>query len=219
MPNTRRTTQTPTVLPCKPSFIGAGACNFFVPPSLNAGEGSVFWSAEADTSAVLLTQTPTVLPTAGNLSSELRDPAAKSDDQGAHLLLAVGDETIRLVRLAGVPTGTPLAALVPLDADGHDRIEAIDRLLRALQGRTVPADRRLTSQQKRRHRQMLQATDGHLNGANYREIARVIFGIDRVAAEQWKTSALRASVIGLIKGGRAMIGGGYRQLLRHRRKE
>ena len=179
----------------------------------------MYWSVEADTSAVLLTAMPIVLPTAGNLSSELHEPVVASDDQGDHFQLATGGQTIRLVRLAGATNGMPLAALVPLDANGHDRIEAIDRLLRALQGRAVPADRRLTQQQKRRHRHMLQATDGHINGASYREIGRVIFGADRVAAEPWKTSALRATVIGLVKGGRAMVAGGYRQLLRHRHKE
>jgi hypothetical protein len=99
-----------------------------------------------------------------------------------------------------------------------DRIEALDRLLRALEGRAVPADRRLTTQQKRRHRFMLQATDGHMNGASYRQIAYVIYGVERIRGEHWKTSALRDSVIGLIEGGLAMIAGGYRQLLRHRRQ-
>jgi hypothetical protein len=179
----------------------------------------VFWSVEADTSAVLLTQSPIVLPTEGNLSTELRDPAARSDAQGEHMALAVGTQAIRLLRLAGTPAGTALAALVPLDADGFDRIDAIDRLLRALQGRVIPDDRRLTPQQRRRHRQMLQATDGHTNGASYRDIAAVLFGPGRVAAEPWKTSALRATIIGLVHGGRAMIAGGYRQLLRHRRKQ
>ncbi|RWH39204.1 MAG: DUF2285 domain-containing protein [Mesorhizobium sp.] len=208
-----------TVPYCEPNSTGGGVCSFFVPPSLSAGEGPVFWSAEADTSAVLLTQSPIMLPTAGNLSSELREPAARSDDQGAHSLLAFGNQSIRLVQLPGVTPGTPLAALVPLDGDGHDRIAAIDRLLRALQGRAVPDDRRLTPQQKRRHRRMLQAIDGSMTGASYRVIADVLFGPDRVAAEPWKTSALRASVIGLVKGGHAMMAGGYRQLLRHRHKQ
>ncbi|GLQ12538.1 hypothetical protein GCM10007913_44710 [Devosia yakushimensis] len=179
----------------------------------------MFWSVEADTSAVLLTQSPIVLPTAGNLSSELRDPAAQPDDQGEHMVFTVGKQAIRLLRLPGAPAGTALAALVPLDADGFDRIDAIDRLLRALQGRTVPDDRRLTPQQRRRHRQMLQATDGRLNGASYRDVAIAMFGPRRVAAEPWKTSPLRATIIGLVHGGRVMIAGGYRQLLRHRRKE
>lgn len=178
----------------------------------------MLWSAEMDTSAVLLTHAPTTLPTADNLFTKLSETTTLLDEQGVHFLFKASGETIRLVRLAGVAADIPLAALVPLDANGHDRIEAVDRLLRALQGRTVPADRRLTQQQKRRHRHMLQATDGHINGASYRQIADVIYGIDRIRAEHWKTSALRDSVIALVEGGLVMIAGGYRQLLRHRRQ-
>jgi hypothetical protein len=65
---------------------------------------------------------------------------------------------------------------------------------------------------------MLQAVDGSMDGASYREIANVIYGAPRVAADSWKTSALRDSTIDLVKDGRAMIAGGYRKLLRHRRK-
>lgn len=176
------------------------------------------WSAEADTSAVLLAQMPTILPTVGNLYSELREPAARADEDGTHFLFEAGGQAIRIVQLAGAPPETPLAALVPLDPDGFDRTEAIDRLLRALLGRTVPDDRRLTPQQKRRHRFMLQATDGRMNGATYREIAGVIFGVDRIASEPWKTSALRDATTALVKNGLAMIAGGYRTLLRHRRR-
>jgi hypothetical protein len=178
----------------------------------------VFWSAEFDTSIVMLTHAPTIVPAAGNLSVELRETSARSDEQGVHFLLQAGGQTIRLLRLAGVAAGGPLAAIVPLNADGPDRIEALDRLLRALDGRAFPDDRRLTRQQKRRHRFMLQATDGHTNGASYRQIADVIYGVERIRGEHWKTSALRDNVIGLIEGGLAMIAGGYRQLLRHRRQ-
>lgn len=178
----------------------------------------MYWSAEADTSTVLLTHAPDILPAASNLFVALRETSPRPDEQGVHFLLEAGSQTIRLVRLAGVPADSPLAALLPLDADGPDRIEALDRLLRALQGRAVPADRRLTPQQKRRHRFMLQATDGHVNGASYRQIADVIYGVERIRGEHWKTSALRDSVIGLIEGGLAMIAGDYRQLLRHRRQ-
>lgn len=161
---------------------------------------------------------PVILPAAGNLFPALREPAEHSDEDGTHFLFEAGGQTIRLVRLAGVPPDVPLAALVPLDADGFDRTEAIDRLLRALLGRSVPADRRLTLQQKRRQRHMLQATDGRLNGATYRDIAGVIFGVDRVASAPWKTSALRDATTALVKDGLAMIAGGYRTLLRHRRR-
>lgn len=178
----------------------------------------MFWSAEADTSAVLLTQMPIILPAADNLYSALREPAARGDEDGTHMLFEAGGQSmIRLVRLAGVPPDVPLAALVPLDPDGFDRSEAIDSLLRALLGRAVPHDRRLTPQQKRRQRHMLQATDGRMSGATYRDIAGVIFGIDRVASEHWKTSALRDATTALVRDGLAMIAGGYRALLRHRR--
>ena len=178
----------------------------------------MFWSAEADTSAVLLTEAPDLLPAAGNLSSRLGGTSEHPDDEGTHILLSTGTNPIRLVRLAGVRAQTPIAALVPLDVDGFDRIEAIERLLRALLGRSVPRDTRLTPQQKLRHRQMLQATDGRINGATIREIAAVLFGAERVAAEHWPTSTLRVTTSVLVSDGMAMIAGGYRSLLRHRRQ-
>ncbi|MCU7429310.1 MULTISPECIES: DUF2285 domain-containing protein [Paracoccus] len=58
-----------------------------------------------------------------------------------------------------------------------------------------------------------------LSGASYREIAGAIYGADRVRAEAWKTSALRDAVMGFVRDARAMIGGGYRRLLRRRRRK
>ncbi|HDZ74493.1 MAG TPA: DUF2285 domain-containing protein [Aurantimonas coralicida] len=52
-----------------------------------------------------------------------------------------------------------------------------------------------------------------------RDLAKpaVIFGADRVASDPWKTSALRDATIRLVRDGRGMIDGGYRQLLHRRR--
>lgn len=107
---------------------------------------------------------------------------------------------------------------MPLDADSLDRIDALLRLWRALQGRPVAADTRVTRQQRRRLRHMLQAVDGHTRGASHREIANAIFGKTRVAADPWKTSALRDATMGLMRDGLAMVAGGYRALLRRRRR-
>lgn len=112
-----------------------------------------------------------------------------------------------------------LAALIPLDADTLGRIEALTRFWRDWQGRPVPSDTRMTVQQRRRLRLMMRATDGRGNDASYREIACVLYGRDRIAADPWKTSPLRDSVIGLVEGAATMIGGGYLQLLRHRRRQ
>ena len=112
----------------------------------------------------------------------------------------------------------PLAALIPLDESTPSRLEALNRFWRALQGRPVPADTRVTVQQRRRLRLMMRAIDGRTNGATYREIATALYGRERVTSDPWKTSPLRDTVISLVEGGIAMIGGGYLQLLRHRRR-
>ena len=62
----------------------------------------MFWSAEADTCAVLLTQMPIVLPAADNLHPALREPAAREDEDGTHMLVEVDGRSIRLVRLTEI---------------------------------------------------------------------------------------------------------------------
>ncbi|NRC52559.1 DUF2285 domain-containing protein [Mesorhizobium sediminum] len=168
---------------------------------------------------MVLTDVPSLLPSDSNFIDALHPDAPRLDENGAHFLYDLGNgQSLHLVRLIGVDGARPLAALVPLDADGLDRVEAVSRLVKALHGRAVPQDTRLTDQQSRRARHMLQAVDGRTNGASYREIAEALFGVRRVADQPWKTSALRDTVKDLVRDGLAMIQGGYRQLLRHRRR-
>lgn len=112
----------------------------------------------------------------------------------------------------------PTAAIVPLNIEGLDRLEAIYRLLAALHGRAIPPDTRLTRQQRARLRRMLQAFDGYCAGATGQEIAQVIFRIGRISRDEWQVSSARHAVKSLIRDARAMIAGGYRKLLRHRRQ-
>ncbi|WP_241565288.1 DUF2285 domain-containing protein [Paenirhodobacter populi] len=141
----------------------------------------------------------------------------RDSPEGAYTL-HVGTAGIQILLLPGTHPSAPLAAVIPLDADTLDRIEALTRFWRDLYGRKVSRDTRMTPQQRRRLRLMIQAADGRMNGASYREIGRAIFGDPRIAAEPWKTSPLRDAVISLVEGGRTAISGGYLQLLRHRRK-
>lgn len=108
--------------------------------------------------------------------------------------------------------------MVPLDADGLDRIAAVDRLWRSLHGLPALADTRLTPQRRRRLKLMLRAADGRMNNASYREIADALFGASRVTDDPWKTSPLRDTTKDLVRDGLAMIAGGYLRLLRHRRR-
>ena len=58
----------------------------------------------------------------------------------------------------------------------------------------------------------LAGTDATLAGASLREVAEGLFGVDAVAADWHKDSALRARVRRLVRRGDALMRGGYRRL-------
>ncbi|MBZ9937032.1 DUF2285 domain-containing protein [Mesorhizobium sp. BR1-1-16] len=145
--------------------------------------------------------------------------ARRDSAEGSYIVVrSEAQEPFEVLVLPGSRPAKPLAALIPLDADTPGRVEALIRYWRAGRGKPVPADKRMTAQQRRRLRLMMQAADGRSDGASYREIGTALFGRERIASEPWKTSALRDMVIGLVEGATALIGGGYLQLLRHRRR-
>lgn len=108
--------------------------------------------------------------------------------------------------------GQPLAAVVRLDASTPLRLRALARLWRHLEG-AAPAPDPITPQRRRRMKAMLRAVDGRASGAAHRQIAGALYGAARVAAEPWKTSALRDATLRLGRDGAAMVRGGYLVLL------
>lgn len=200
------------------AFLPGGGCDFLARPSLTGLQQNVFWTAETNTSALHIGPSPEMVLTDPRFSSDLHPSSSQPAIDGLHLSYEAGTGHIHLILLDGLQPGQPISAHVPLDAVGLDRIDALSRLWRKLHGHKVPPDTRMTAQQRRRLKNMLRAVDGRMNHADYREIAEVIFGVERVAAEPWKTSALRDAVLDLVKDGFAMINGGYRKLLRHRRR-
>lgn len=141
----------------------------------------------------------------------------RDSPQGSHVIHNTAIAT-QLLLLPGSVTSRSLAALIPLDSHTLGRVEALVRFWRSYHRRPVPPDTRVTNQQRGRLRLMMKAADGRADGASYREIATAFYGTGRIASDPWKTSSMRDAVIGLVRGGRAMIGGGYLQLLRHRRR-
>jgi hypothetical protein len=176
----------------------------------------VLWSPLVDPAVLLFRPTPDFLSPVGGISIEHFSAGQQSSD-GYHAIdrsPACG----QLLFLHGYSADRPPAALIPVDTDMAGRLEALSRFWRAVQRRSIPADTRMTLQRRSRLRLMMRAVDGRGNGASYREVAIALYGRTRVAADPWKTSALRDAVIALAEGGLALIGGGYLQLLRHRRK-
>jgi hypothetical protein len=194
----------------------AGGFDFAGDPSRTAREQTVFWSPKVDTHVLILTPIPALLDASS--PSEIDITFMRENSIGHHAVHVTEALTSHLILLPGTQPDAPLAVLIPLDDSSPDRIEALTRLWQSLQRRTAIPDTRITAQRRRRLRLMIQAIDGRNNGASYRQIANVIYGETRVADHPWKTSALRDSTIGLVKDGLALVAGGYRQLLRHRRR-
>jgi hypothetical protein len=179
----------------------------------------VIWLPEKDTSVVVLATAPDILTTEAGGRSPLSDVDSIADGQGVHGLYDLDPfQQIQILRADAAAGEVPLAASVPLDITGFDRLEAIGRLLAALHGRAIPPDTRLTRQQRMRARRMLQAFDGARDGATQLEIAQVIFRIGNTTRDEWQVSSTRHAVMSLLRDARAMIAGGYRKLLRHRHR-
>ncbi|MDH4989096.1 DUF2285 domain-containing protein [Aminobacter anthyllidis] len=108
--------------------------------------------------------------------------------------------------------------MVPLDAKASERLSSLDRFIRSSMGSSVP-DKRLTSSQRTRLGHMLRALDGRIEGASHFEIAHALFGPRFIVAEEWQDSPFRYTTLRLIRDGYRMIEGGYRKLLRFRRRD
>lgn len=130
----------------------------------------------------------------------------------------MGAAAIPFVLIGAATLDQALAAIIPLDADMPDRLDAVARFSSALAASPPPFDMRITQQRRQRLKSMLRAFDAHACNATYREIAEALFGGPRVTSDPWKTSALRDATIRLVRDGLAMVNGGYRDLLRRRRR-
>jgi len=167
----------------------------------------------------VLTEAPPAL--GASLSREAHEPWRHDLPLGegeAAFRFALGNgQSLQIIDCAIEGRNVAVAA-VPLGIEGFDRLEALYRFLSALHGRAIPPDTRLTRQQRTRQRRMLRAFDGYRAGATQQEIAEVIFNIAPLDRDAWQASDVRHKIKTLLRDARAMIAGGYRKLLRHRRQ-
>lgn len=131
-------------------------------------------------------------------------------EDGLHLRTPSGLQM--LVRGAAL-ADEPLIVTLAYDQHLRLRVKAVETLDRLVSGRPPPKSH-LTRAQALRLDRCLTALDGALAGRSYRAIAEDVFGSRAITGEPWKTAAIRASTIRLVRAGRDLMNGGYFRLLR-----
>jgi hypothetical protein len=180
----------------------------------------VFWLPELHAGTVILTPSLPDPPTDAIIFDPETWPGAVAEHRsadGLHLLLHDGRSTHRLWLPDPAARGTAVDAALSLDVTTPLRAEATLRFWRLLRDGRPQAPPILPTQRRARLVASLRAVDGRLEGASYREIAEALFGRGRVDQESWKTSSIRDRTIRLVRGGVALVRGGYHRLLGPRR--
>lgn len=139
---------------------------------------------------------------------------------GWHAIVPLGGANHRLWLRELPPDGSWLTVELPLDSNFDIRSKAAHRFWSAIERRPLgPAPLALSFPRRQRLILAMRAVDGWLEGNNYREIAQGLFGRHRVPDRSWKTHDLRGRTIRLVQTGLALMRGGFRALLRHKRKD
>jgi hypothetical protein len=187
-------------------------------PDLPANESPAIWRPELIPSTVVLVPAPEAFSEAHELTEDdlVPAPARVRDSDGVQIVVddPSGDHR---VWLRAPREGQRVAALLPLDGDFRLRVLSLIRFQRRLVGRVSgppPKAWLITQRHRRRLILMIQALDGHLAKASYREIADALYGAEAVARYAWKTSSVRGQTIRLVQDAVRMMRGGYRSLLR-----
>ena len=199
-------------------MVSDGGFLFACDPRLVAAVAPVVWRPELVPHSVILAPAPTSFERAHRLvSSDLAGQLNAYDgSDGRHVILE-GPQGAHRLWLRDVHTGTPLAAIIPLDDNVLLRVEGLLRVQRHLAGDSagpVPRGWELTQRLRQRLVRMVRALDGHQAQASYREIALALYGPAAVARYPWKTSSIRGQTIRLVKDAVVTMEGGYRKLLR-----
>ncbi|WGS19128.1 MULTISPECIES: DUF2285 domain-containing protein [unclassified Bradyrhizobium] len=139
---------------------------------------------------------------------------------GWHAIVPLGGVKHRLWLRELPPRGLLVAVDLPIDRNFDIRLHAAHRLWLALEHRSLgPAPLSQSIATRHRHILALRGVDGWLEGNSYRQIAQGLFGTPRIPDRGWKTHDLRSRTIRLVQMGLRLMRGGYRDLLRRKRKD
>ncbi len=195
------------------SFIDHWGINFPVDPKLSAKEAGVCWRPERCASIIILSkiEAGTLNPSL-NLSEMRGQIISQRVEDGTHVFVQGKDYSFQLFLVASAVLESSLQANIPIDDIADTRCEAVKRFYRFLIGE-YPSCMPRRSVLREKYPHALQALDGCLAGASYREIAEVMFGAARIEQDSWKTSTIRSSTIRLARMGVELMRSGYKDLL------
>jgi hypothetical protein len=152
--------------------------------------------------------------------TELTGSQVRQAPDGWHAIVLLGGAKHRLWLNELPRRGSPIGIDLPLDRSFDLRLLAAYRFWLALEQRPVgPPPLVQSIGTRNRHIFALRALDGWLEGNSYRNIAEGLFGKTRIPDQGWKTHDLRSRTIRLVRIGLRLMRGGYRDLLRYKRKD
>ncbi|MGY2736609.1 DUF2285 domain-containing protein [Sphingomonas sp. UYP23] len=202
------------------TILSNGGSTFAENPERAAPDARILWHAELDPGTL-----PVISERSGPDAAEAIDPAelapwltvAADPAGGEHAVLSDGLHHIRLdVEVGSLIAPGPVVLHYRLSgiSTAARRILPLRRLLHFFRHRRFAATLYPVDPRMDRFILLLRVSDGLAAGASHREIARVVFGQERVD-RQWDGSsdALRSQVRRLVVDARAMAAGGYRQML------
>ena len=184
-------------------------------PRIRADQTITVWLPQVDPRLTLLTRLPAALFAGPHL--EAANPSLiASAEEGDYLDLLALTPSNGALLFPGPPEG-PIAFILPFDDLFEERIETARRLHRLMVRRRSPPAT-LTPYRRWRLKLALQALDASLAGADYRAIAKALFGERVPKGAEFKNNSLRAQVIRLVRYGTRLMRGGYLDLLRPERR-
>ncbi len=188
----------------------------FEDPALDARKALPLWSIDSD-DLIWLTGAPGSGADAFSVWNLPGEKRMAHDGKRRLLTVTIGHQELRMALDDTVIEGEPVAYLIPADAHPQTHFKAVERQRRIIKAAppekhynyTLPRPDRIAMM----HMHSLQAIDGFFAGATHREIAEVLFGVDRVFQEWSTNSELRVRIRHLLKRARDYKRGEYRRLL------
>lgn len=192
-------------------FAGLGPKNVSTPVAM--------WRYEADPSIPVFEGAPTVGGDGRAFDVRTFKPATlvvSSEAGDQHILVVDGTRRLRFAVIGADVLKGPLRLgfRLPDWRDGVIALDSVKRLVRLRDTGRLTAGPRPPAGKSARWVEAIRAFDARRGGASHREIARLLYGDERVS-EEWngRSDYMRMRVHRLLRSAESLAAGGYRKLL------